>query len=230
VVFENEVDRADFKDRDLLTTDHVYLIEGAGVDTDYFFPPPSRAPAEIPLAVLPARLLWEKGVGVLVEAMSLLPKETRLRVALVGEPDPGNPGAIEVGTLEAWHENGPVEWWGFRQDIRQVYWESDIVVLPTMYNEGVPTALMEAAACGLPLIATDIPGCRSVVANGHNGFLVPPNNSEALAKALDKLAKNATLRDRMGAAGRDLVLKRFTHQKINTQRLAVYKDLGGTQV
>lgn len=130
-----------------------------------------------------------------------------MRVALVGEPDTGNPGAIDVGTLQAWHDKGPVEWWGFRQDIRQVYWESDIVVLPTVYNEGVPTALMEAAACGLPLIATDIPGCRSVVSDTLNGFLVPPNNPEALAKALDKLAKNAMLRDRMGAAGRDLVLR-----------------------
>ena len=225
LVFENEVDREDFETRSLLTTTHVHLIEGAGVDTDYFIPPPSREPTETPLAVLPARLLWEKGVGVLVDAVRLLPKETRLRVALVGEPDPGNPGAIDVGTLEAWHAAGPVEWWGFRQDIRQVYWESDMVVLPTMYNEGVPTALMEAAACGLPLVATDNPGCRSVVANNHNGFLVPPNNPEALANALDKLAKNPTLRDRMGAAGRAWALERFTHRKINAQRLAVYEAL-----
>ncbi len=139
VVFENDVDHKDFQDRNLLATPHIHLIEGAGVDTDYFFPPPSRPPTKTPLAVLPARLLWEKGVGVLVDAMRFLPKETKLRVALVGEPDTGNPGAIDVGTLQAWHDKGPVEWWGFRQDIRQVYWESDIVVLPTVYNEGVPT-------------------------------------------------------------------------------------------
>jgi glycosyltransferase involved in cell wall biosynthesis len=222
LVFENETDRQDFLDKNLVHTSQVYLIEGAGVDTAFFTPHRREDQAEPPLVVLPARMLWDKGVEILVQAARLLRGKVPVRVALVGEPDPGNPASIDEAALQAWDDEGIVAWWGFRQDMRQVYRESDIVTLPTMYGEGVPTVLMEAAACGLPLIATDIPGCRNVVFPEENGLLVPPGNPDALADAIARLAEDPALREKMGSAGRTLALTRFSVKKINAERLAVY--------
>ncbi len=95
LVFENETDRQDFLDKNLVHTSQVYLIEGAGVDTVFFSPPDKPTPAEVPLVVLPARMLWDKGVEILVQAARLLQGRIPLRVALVGEPDPGNPASID---------------------------------------------------------------------------------------------------------------------------------------
>jgi len=126
-------------------------------------------------------MLWDKGVGVLVDAARLLNEskasaQGKVRVALVGVPDPGNPASIDEATLRGWVAEGVVEWWGWQEDMSTVYARGHIVTLPTVYGEGVPTALLEAAACGKPLVATDAPGCREVVRHELNGLLVPPND------------------------------------------------------
>jgi glycosyltransferase involved in cell wall biosynthesis len=149
------------------------LIEGVGIDTDYFSLLPE--PEGLPVVVLPARMLWDKGVGVLVEAARILHSRAQVRVALVGEPDLGNPAAVEQSVLKRWSDEGVVEWWGWQEDMREVYRQSHIVTLPSL-GEGVPTALLEAAACGRPIVATDVAGCRDVVIHGRNGLLVPPND------------------------------------------------------
>jgi glycosyltransferase involved in cell wall biosynthesis len=118
-----------------------------------------------------------------------------------------------------------VEWLGWRANMEKVYQDSHIVTLPTTYGEGVPTVLLEAAACGRPLVASDTPGCRQVVQDGVNGFLVPPNDPQALAAALERLVCDPDLRGRMGAAGRELVLQKFTHAQINAATLDVYARL-----
>jgi glycosyltransferase involved in cell wall biosynthesis len=127
--------------------------------------------------------------------------------------------------LKKWHRQGVIEWWGWQGDMERIYQQSHIVVLPTMYGEGVPTTLLEAAACGRPIVATDVPGCRSVVRHEHNGLLVPPNDPLALAAALERLALDPTARIAMGEAGRQLVLDRFTHEKINQATMQVYQDV-----
>jgi glycosyltransferase involved in cell wall biosynthesis len=175
--------------------------------------------------VLPARMLWDKGVGVLVDAARILHPRVQVQVALVGEPDSGNPGTVDPGILRQWHAEGVVEWRGWRSNMEKIYQESHIVTLPTTYGEGVPTVLLEAAACGRPLVASDTPGCRQVVQDGVNGFLVPPNDPQALAEALERLVCDPELRGRMGAAGRELVLQKFTHAQINAATLDVYARL-----
>jgi glycosyltransferase involved in cell wall biosynthesis len=198
------------------------LIEGVGIDADYFslFPEAQG----LPVVVLPARMLWDKGVGVLVDAARLLHKRADVRVALVGEPDLGNPAAVDEVQLRGWAEEGVVEWWGWQEDMREVYKQSHIVTLPSL-GEGVPTALLEAAACGRPIVATDVAGCRDVVVHGRNGLLVPTNDPAALADALDRLIKDERLRVSMGTAGREIVLSKYTSSQVNAATLRVYDSL-----
>lgn len=222
VIFENDYDRQFFLSEKLVPSEKSWLIEGVGVDLHRFVP--VEEPQGLPVVVLPARMLWDKGVGVFVDAARILQAMTRVRVVLVGEPDPGNPKTVHRSALEKWVQEGVVEWWGWRQDMKTVYASSHIVTLPSL-GEGVPTVLLEAAASGRPIVATDVPGCREVVSHGVNGFLVPPNDAESLAKALYELITDPDLRGRMGASGRKLVSERFSDTKINADTLAVYRQV-----
>jgi len=222
VIFENESDREYFIKRKLVQLEKSHLIAGVGVDIEQFTVLPE--PPGAPVIVFPARMLWDKGVGVLVEAARILQARQKVHVVLVGMPDPGNPTSIDEAMLRRWEQEKIIEYWGWRDDMSAVFQQSHIVTLPSMY-EGVPTALLEAAACGKPLVATDIPGCRAIVKDGITGLLVPVNDPLALANALDKLVKDPNLRQRMGTAGRKLVEEQFTDTSVNERTLAVYQAL-----
>jgi glycosyltransferase involved in cell wall biosynthesis len=199
VTFENPHDQEYFETHGLVAREHTRLIPGAGVDIDRFVPTPE--PPGPPVVVLAARMLWTKGVGVQVEAARLLhTKDTRqaMRLALVGEPDPGNPMTIDTPTLESWAREGLVEWWGWRAAMEEVFAACHIVTLPTLGGEGVPTVLLEAAAAGRPVVTTDVPGCRDLVEHEVNGLIVPPNDAPALAAALARLAGDPAAREAGG--------------------------------
>lgn len=219
-IFENEEDQRYFHRMKLAMPDRSWLINGVGVDPERFTPCPEQ-PGK-PVILYSGRMLWDKGVGVLVEAARLL---KNARVVLVGEPDPGNPGSVDRQQLQSWHAAGLVEWWGWQSDMNQVYARSHIFAMPTMYGEGVPTVLLEAAACGKPIVATDIPGCREIVSPGLNGFLVPLDDPLALAKALQSLVDDVDLRGRMGLAGRSLILQKFTTLQVNARTVEVYRHV-----
>jgi glycosyltransferase involved in cell wall biosynthesis len=223
VIFENASDRQFFIEQRIISTERSWLIEGVGVDPRRFTPQPE--PEGAPVVLFAGRLLWDKGLGVLVEAARLLHRQiAAARVVLVGEPDPGNPATVDEATLRAWQAEGAVEWWGWRADMPAVYAGSQVVVLPSL-GEGVPTTLLEAAACGRPIVASDVPGCRAIVTPGENGLLVPPNDPQALAQALATLLADPALRGRMGAGGRQAILAKFTIEQINAATLAVYRTL-----
>ncbi len=224
-IFENDDDRKYFIDQNFIPSERTWLVAGVGVDPERFEPAPE--PDGAPVIVLCGRMLWDKGVGVLVDAARILHKDKQVRVALVGEPDPGNPASIDPSILEAWVQEGVVEWWSWQSDMNQVYARSHIVAAPTLFGEGFPTVLLEAAACGRPIVATDTPGCRDIAIDGHNGLLVPPNDPVALANALERLISDRGLRGRMGAAGRQLVLQRFTVDKVNAATLKIYRTVLG---
>jgi glycosyltransferase involved in cell wall biosynthesis len=219
-IFENESDRQYYLQQKLIPAERTWLIEGVGVDTGTFIPLPE--PDGLPVVMMAARMLWDKGVGVLVDAARLLHQKIQVRVVLVGTPDPGNPNSVDEASLRSWDEEGVVEWWGWRTNMPEVYQRCHIVTLPSRF-EGVPTALLEAAACSRPIVATDIPGCRAVVIDGENGFLVPPDRPEELACALERLALDPVLRKKMGAAGRKLILEKYTDTHINAATMAVYQ-------
>jgi glycosyltransferase involved in cell wall biosynthesis len=224
-VFENDDDRKYFVDQNFIPAERTWLVAGVGVDPKRFMP--VSEPPGAPVVILSGRMLWDKGVGVLVDAARILHKNRQVRVALVGEPDPGNPASIDPSVLKAWVQEGVVEWWGWQADMRQVYAHSHIVTAPTLFGEGIPTVLLEAAACGRPIVGTDTPGCRDIAIDGLNGFLIPPNDPVALANALDRLISDRDLRGRMGAAGRQLVLEKFTTGKVNAGTLRIYRRVLG---
>lgn len=199
------------------------LIRGAGVDLQVFFPVTS--PPEPICIVLVARMLWDKGVGEFVEAARLLTEAgVRGRFVLVGDPDPANPGSVPESTLRSWQRLHGVEWWGRRDDIPAVLQVGHIACLPS-YREGMPKSLLEAAACGLPIVTTDAPGCREVVTNGVNGLLVPVRDAVALADALGRLIGDEALRHRMGKQSRLRAEREFGLDTVIAQTLAVYHEV-----
>ena len=222
-IFQNPDDRADFTRMGLVHQDVSVVIRGSGVDCAAFLVAPE--PAGVPVVVLPARMLWDKGVREFVEAAQMLRAAGReARFVLVGAPDTGNREAIPVERLDAWTREGPVEWWGHRRDMAAVLAGASVVVLPT-YGEGLPKVLVEAGAAGRPIVATDVRGCREVVRPGVNGLLVPARDSTALARAIERLLQSPELRARLGRAGRLLAETEFAESVVVRQTLAVYRQL-----
>jgi glycosyltransferase involved in cell wall biosynthesis len=168
-------------------------------------------------------MLSTKGLLEFIEATRLLKqKGLKARFALAGTTDPGNPASIPQGQIESWKQSGLVEWWGWREDMPSTLAQVDIFCLPS-YREGIPNALLEATASGLPIVTTDVPGCRDVVMHGLNGLLVPVRNAPAVADALETLLSNTELRHTMGRAGRETAINQFSLTRVNTETLAVYK-------
>jgi glycosyltransferase involved in cell wall biosynthesis len=197
------------------------LIAGAGVDTVKFRP--SIRENERLIVMMAARLLWDKGVREYVEAARLL-QDTGARFVLVGMIDTDNPAAAPVGEVDTWIGEGVIEWWGHRQDMAAALAQADIFCLPS-YREGLPKAILEAMASGIPCVSTDVPGCRDVVRNGDTGILVPPRNAAELAAAISTLIGTPTLRLAMGANGRQRVLDEFCDEKVISATLKVYEEL-----
>ncbi|WP_251941169.1 glycosyltransferase family 4 protein [Salinibacter ruber] len=223
-IFQNPDNVDEFVDRGVLDREQVRLIKGSGVDVTTFDPAPQ--PPDPPVVILASRLVWDKGVGEFVEAARLLEKKgIEARFALVGKSDPLNPNAVPEDQLNAWDENGPVEWWGFREDMPSVFANAHAVCLPSYYREGIPKVLIEAAACERPIVTTDMPGCREIVHDGENGFLVPPQDATALAEALLKVLTSPDRRRQMGARGRQIVQEEFSLERVVRDTMSVYDEL-----
>lgn len=223
VILQNPDDVRLMCDSRVLNRERIALIRGSGVDTRKFTVMPEQSGQ--PIVVLASRLLWDKGVGEFVDAAKQLKVQgVRARFVLVGEGDAANPANIPDKQLQNWQEEGNVEWWGRRDDMPQIFAQAHIVCLPS-YREGLPKVLIEAASCGRPIVTTDAPGCREIVQDGVNGFLVPVRDATAVAEALRKMIGSPELRSQFGARGRDLVEREFTQEKVNTETLKVYEGL-----
>lgn len=225
-IFQNPQDLSDFTRMGLLREDAAALVRGSGVSCSEFQVTPE--PDGQPLVVLAARMLWDKGVKEFVEAARLIRDAGgEARFALVGAPDAGNPCAIPVPQLEAWAREGAVEWWGHQQDMPRVLSQASVVVLPSTYGEGLPRVLLEAAASGRPIVATDVRGCREIVRDGVNGLLVPPGDVGALAAAITRCLASPALRAEFGRAGRGLVKAEFAEGSVVEHTLRVYREALG---
>jgi len=222
VIFENRDDLAAFVEQGTVRRGDAALIRGAGVDVSRFHPVAVTPENGLPVVMLVARMLRDKGVLEFVAAARRLHEAgLRARFVLVGDPDVENPATIDEPTLHGWHGQFGVEWWGRREDMPEVFAQADVVCLPS-YREGLPKVLLEAAACGRALVATDVPGCREIVIDGYNGLLVPARDSQALAAAIERLLQDAGLRQRFGACGRALVEAEFAEERVVEQTLALY--------
>jgi glycosyltransferase involved in cell wall biosynthesis len=222
-VFQNEEDCAQLTRDRIVKKSQTRVIRGMGVDIDRFKPTVNRDRKNIVL--MACRMLWDKGVGEFVEAARLLSRrKLNARFVLAGRCDQDNPASIMPKQLHQWQEEGVVEWWGHRHDMPTVLGEAALVVLPS-YREGLPVSLLEAAACGKAIIATDVPGCREIVRHRVNGLLVPPRNTVALADAVAMLLGNEELRYELGRRGRDIAVKEFSAAAVTGRTLALYREL-----
>lgn len=226
VIFQNDDQRQQFVTRRWVRPQEAVIIRGSGVDTAIFHPA-SASTSDVPLVLLAARMLRTKGVTEFVDAARQLRRSgARARFVLVGEPDAGNPASIAHEQLRAWSDEGVVEYWGRRDDMPAVLRDADVFCLPS-YLEGLSKSLIEAAASGLPIVTTDVPGCRDVAADGINGLLVPPADASALASAIARLTTDARLRAELGQHGRDRALREFSIERVVAEHLAVYRELLG---
>jgi glycosyltransferase involved in cell wall biosynthesis len=222
VIFQNPDDLSEFVKAGIVEPSQAVLIRGSGVDMRRFTPVPE--PLGTPLVVFASRMLWAKGVAEFVEGARVSKaRGIDARFVLVGDTD-DNPAAVSVEQLAQWEKSGVVEWWGQRSDMPQVFAQSAVAVLPSIYREGVPKVLIEAAACGRPIVTTDMPGCREIVRDGVNGFLVPVRNATAVADAVERLLADDRLRKRMGHASRDLAVREFAVEVVVRSTLQLYPD------
>ncbi len=226
-VFQHSDDMRFFREHGIIRPSEAVVIRGSGVDLDAFHPTPE--PEGTPVVLLVGRMLWQKGVSDLITAAEILQeRKVEARFRLVGPLEAGNPSAISRLQLEDWTKSGSIEWIGYQEDMASIYEQSSIVALPTYYGEGVPKTLLEAAASGKPIVATDVPGCREIVYNGDNGFLVPPKNPQALAEALQTLIDLPQLRRKLGERGREIVEEQFSAHSIDQQTVDLYAGMLGT--
>ena len=225
LILQNSDDVALFEQAALVAAMRIRLIRGSGVDCARFIQA-ATAGADRPLRVLlAARLLWDKGIAeYVVAARKLLAQGRRIEFVLAGAPDPGNPAAVPEQTIQSWVDEGLVTWLGHVDDMADLLGSVDVMVLPS-YREGLPKSLIEAAACGLPLVTTDVPGCREVVSDGIDGLLVPVRDGDALAHEIMQLQDDPVLALRLGEAARAKAHAEFDERIVIQRTMDVYREL-----
>lgn len=203
--------------------DRIALIPGSGVDVKRFTP--LAEPDAPPTFGFVGRLLDDKGIRTLIAAHRLLrARMSDVRTLIAGTPDPANPASVSEAEAKSWNEQPGVAWLGHVRDIPGFWAQAHVAVLPSR-REGIPMALMEAAACGRALIASDVPGCRELVLHDQNGLLFPVDDATALANAMERLAADPQLRARYALAARSRVVNQFAASIIACQIVALYHSI-----
>jgi glycosyltransferase involved in cell wall biosynthesis len=222
-IFQNRDDRDTFRRFGLLDKGGELILPGSGVDLAAL--PVRPLPGGVPLALMPCRMLADKGVGEFLEAADILQRMGVIaRFRLLGDPDPDNPTSLTADQLRSVEAAGSVEWRPFVANIGAALAEASIVVLPS-YREGFPKTLIDAAAAGRAMVTTDVPGCRDAVIDGQTGVLCEPRNARSLALAMERLLTQPTLREAMGAAARRDAVSRFDIRSIVSAHLALYRTI-----
>lgn len=221
VIVQNVDDAHMLRTLHLVDPTRLHLIRGSGVDVKKF--DISRDANVIPHVVFAGRLLAEKGILELIEASRILrSRGFQPRVILVGDFDEAQPTSIPREAIATAVRMGVVEWWGWRNDIATVIANADICCLPS-YREGLPRFLMEAAAAGKAIVATDVPGCREVVVHERTGLLVPPRDPVALAVAIERLLRDPELRSELGQRAKRRATEEFDSAVFASQMLKLYE-------
>jgi glycosyltransferase involved in cell wall biosynthesis len=226
LILQNADDVEVFEQEGLICAEHIRLIRGSGVNCGQFAGVSPRVPdGERTRVLVACRLLWDKGIHEYVEALRQLREQGRsIDALLAGTPDPGNPAAIPESTIRGWVDEGLLTWLGHVDDMVGLLGSVDIVALPS-YREGLPRTLVEAAACGLPLITTDAPGCREVVSDGVDGLLVPVKDSKALARAIQRLQDDPMFARKLGDAARIKARTQLDERIVIQRTIEVYAEL-----
>jgi glycosyltransferase involved in cell wall biosynthesis len=206
-----------------IAEDRIVLIAGSGIDV-VRFTPLAEPPGPLTFGFV-GRLLDDKGVRTLIAAQRLLrARGLDSRLLIAGTPDPANPASVSEAEAKSWNGEPGVQWLGHVDDIAGLWARAHVAVLPSR-REGLPLSLMEAAACGRAMMATDVPGCREVVIHDQTGLLVPVDDAQALADAMARLSGAPELRARYAAAARTLVVEKFAANIIGAQTVELYRRL-----
>jgi glycosyltransferase involved in cell wall biosynthesis len=222
VLVQNPDDRSALADLGM-EKERMVLIPGSGIDTDALQPlPEPEGPITFGFA---GRLLTDKGIRALVAAHRILRNQGHeANLIIAGDLDPANPTSVSLEEAEEWSRRPGITWLGHIEDIVSLWRSCHFAVLPS-HREGLPVSLLEAAAYGRPMIATDAPGCREIVIEDQTGLLVPIEDPAALAQAILKLATSPQLRTRYGKAARQLVVSKLSARIIGASIVQLYDDL-----
>jgi len=210
VLFENEDDCKEFLDKNLVKKSQTKLIPGSGINTEAFQPKNSLSNSKNLVFLLIARLIKDKGVVEYIEAIkSIRTKYPTVQFKILGSYYFGNPSSISEDEVKGWVADGIIEYLGYTDAVLEEIEKADCIVLPS-YREGLSRVLLEGASMSKPIITTNVTGCRDVVDDGENGYLVPPKDSKSLAIAIEKMiALSDEERIVMGQKGRIKVIKEF---------------------
>ena len=218
-VFQNSDDETFFKLRCKINKS--FLIRGSGVDIEKFYPENKKKIYDL---VYHSRMLKDKGIIELINVIRKIKIKKSLKVLFLGNPDTSNDASISLQTLENWQNEGLIIWKGFCEEVIGYLNQSKISILPS-YREGFPKSLLEGASCGLPIIATDVPGCREICVNNLNGFLVKPKDEYTLQKSIISLLNNKKLLKKFGFNSRKLVKQNFNVNFISRDFVRLYNQI-----
>lgn len=223
VIFQNPDDQRFFLKNKIIKKNQSCLIKGSGVDINKFNIT-KKEPRGALIVMMASRMLWSKGLLDFIEASKKFKeRETNVRFVLIGKPESNLSYGANLKTLKEFHKNGVVEWWGYKDDMHKIINQAHIFCLPSKYGEGVPKVLIEAAACGKPLVASNIAGCREIVVDGLNGYLFEPGNVESIINSLEPLILSSRLRQKMGLKSRAIAVSEFSVSFVINKTIEKYK-------
>lgn len=221
VIFQNTMSKDVFLEKGIATEDLCHIVEGSGVNLEYFHQMPMQEENGAPVFLLVARLLREKGIPEFVQAARIVKKTfPSAKFRLLGPRDP-SPAGISLEEVERWHDAGFIDYLGRTDDVRPFLAECHVFVLPSYYGEGLSRSILEAMAAGRPILTTDNPGCRETVIEGENGFIVPKGDTEALSERMVWFCENPARWSDMGKRSRVIAEERYDVNKINRQLMAL---------
>jgi glycosyltransferase involved in cell wall biosynthesis len=223
IIFQNKSDLYFFKKKIKLDIKKTILIKGSGVPLKKYSS--KKIPVGRPIILMASRFLKDKGIFEFLNSAKILKeKKINAEFVLVGSEDQANPSRVSLTTINEWEKKKIISNWGFQKNMNYILSKATIVVLPS-YREGFPKVLMEAAACGRPVITTNVAGCRDAVKHNITGMLVPVRNSRALANAIIYLLKNKVKLTQMGKKALLYAKKNFDIKNIVKKNLEIYSEL-----
>ncbi|MBT0725047.1 glycosyltransferase family 4 protein [Rosenbergiella sp. S61] len=230
IIFEHENDFHLLDSYVKLKKENIYIIEGAGVNIDEYVY--TKECLENTFSVLFAgRLLWSKGLGDLVKAVDILHKKNiNIVLKVAGISDLEDPDAISLNQIHEWEKQGNIVWLGKVEDMYSLLKHSNLVALPTKYAEGVPRIIIEACSVGRACIVSDSGGCKSIINDGYNGYLINNATPEEIADKIIFLKDNPDIRERFGSTSSKIVKDRFNRDIVIKKTLSVYNQFSNQEL
>ncbi|MEE2695077.1 MAG: glycosyltransferase family 4 protein [Pseudomonadota bacterium] len=219
-VFQNNDDKKIFEKNKITKNSKIFIIRGSGVDTNKFKKDNSLKIFDL---IFHSRILYDKGFLEFIKAIKHLKKKMKISALVLGNPDPRNRSSIKYTQINKWKKENLIVWRKKKENVIPFLQQSKIAILPS-YREGLPKTLLEAASCELPLIASDVVGCKEICLHNHNGLLVKPRDYISLSKAIKKILTNKKMAKKFGFNGRKLVEKNFSSKIVEKEFLKLYQD------